>query len=789
MERSRRARSRGRGRGRGSQYRRKNVGRLVHTPTVAPCQSSDNLLLDESNSGSNLPLSKSTRAVSEVSDKNVIRINPPVQLQRRLEFMRTTGLGHIVMSNAPITRSMVNSQSSQSLTGDKRIAVDKNTAHSSEGKSEAKIMDGEGESTVNTNSKNSKNSKSSTESLPCAHSDSEKSPNLDNFDSKTSTPSVIGTGIIDHVEKSTKSPSNTGLDSILHSEGEQQSKETMLIRTGQTPTGALSEIDGLSPNLFMGLPDFDTSFLQNPGAIIGKHERGDIGAMSDALNKIHAVMVMTCQILSAYRIDSDRKISELSLRNDRVESDVSELQGAVANQKVEITSLGQEKVSKCELDRLEQKYDDLRSYCDQMFDDHTRVIEKQQKIISNFDLGMLRMVETQRNLCEKQNVYEIRQNHLMLTIDGLPEVKDKSTSQVIVDRLNADGDVGLELSDFTNSFRVGKPRIAKKKGKGKNQPTAPPPRQIKVQMASIKAKDSVLACRGNIKQNEDKSYIWINEEHPDDYRRRKIMLRDLVKHISKNTDHTASIEMGGLKLDDQFYSPDQLNDLPYDCHPERVQILETNKNGLVFAGPWAYLSNMYPTSFEHDEIMFTSSEQCIQFHKAVSHNDQRKADKILVTNHPFKCKKMGDKIDDSEDWIASREKTIYDIIRSKFEQNGALFDKLLDTGDKKLFEANIGPTWGINASLKSKAAHDHSGTGKNRFGRILMRLRSDFGTGRTGYISGEEEFIISSDSESQVSINNSASQISEVNDDSRPETDIDPTGAKHQDTSSSKENV
>lgn len=115
----------------------------------------------------------------------------------------------------------------------------------------------------------------------------------------------------------------------------------------------MTELGKFLPNPFGGLGSFaniDASFLQNPGSIIGEHERGDIGAISDALNKIHAVMVMNSQILSAYKIDSDSKISELALCNDKIESDVSSLKSTVVDQKAEIASLGQEKASRQELE-------------------------------------------------------------------------------------------------------------------------------------------------------------------------------------------------------------------------------------------------------------------------------------------------------------------------------------------------------------------------------------------------------------------------------------------------------
>lgn len=112
MERSRYPRSRGRGRG--SHYRRKKPARSVSVPVETPCLTSDQTI-DSRETGRKISLSPGpqcgkTPNKGRVSDINTIRINPPAQLQRRLEFMRTTGLGHVIMSNAPITRSMVSSQ-------------------------------------------------------------------------------------------------------------------------------------------------------------------------------------------------------------------------------------------------------------------------------------------------------------------------------------------------------------------------------------------------------------------------------------------------------------------------------------------------------------------------------------------------------------------------------------------------------------------------------------------------------------------------------------------------------
>lgn len=221
----------------------------------------------------------------------------------------------------------------------------------------------------------------------------------------------------------------------------------------------------------------------------------------------------------------------------------------------------------------------------------------------------------------------------------------------------------------------------------------------------------------------------MNEDHPDDYRRRKAMLRELVKHINNNTTHRASIEAGGLKMDGHLYLPNQFDDLPVECHPERVQIISTNENGIAFAGQWAYLSNMYQSSFRYEDMSFSSSEQCFQYHKALHHKDLMRAKQIILTNDPFKCKKTGGKIETSQEWLDTCETTMLDIIRCKFTQNEELKAKLIDTGNQRIYEATTGHYWGTNTGLRSKATRDQTGTGQNRFGLLLEELRREIVNG------------------------------------------------------------
>lgn len=202
------------------------------------------------------------------------------------------------------------------------------------------------------------------------------------------------------------------------------------------------------------------------------------------------------------------------------------------------------------------------------------------------------------------------------------------------------------------------------------------------------------------------------------------MLRDLVKHINSLKDHSASIESGGLRLDGEYFGPDRFDDLPTNCQPHNVQIVNTEHNTTLFAGEWAFLSNMFPCTLIYEGTRFTSSEQCYQFVRARSNKQLNKARRIITSNNAFACKRFGNSGHDAHGWDKKCEMVMTDIIRLKFKQNPHLVDSLLATGDRILQEATSSTVWGIGAGIRLKAAKDNTGTGDNLLGKILMQLRS-----------------------------------------------------------------
>lgn len=153
-----------------------------------------------------------------------------------------------------------------------------------------------------------------------------------------------------------------------------------------------------------------------------------------------------------------------------------------------------------------------------------------------------RIRNTARYQEERINVIEIKQNRLRLNIDGVPEDANVDPALLIVTKFNNDTDAELTVNDFRSAWRVG-PYIPEKLNKdeegesrveGVEGPEATTngkltekakrkPRTIAVILASDSARDKIMSNRSKLTKYDDGTYMWINEDQPEAYRRRKTM--------------------------------------------------------------------------------------------------------------------------------------------------------------------------------------------------------------------------------------------------------------------------
>lgn len=292
--------------------------------------------------------------------------------------------------------------------------------------------------------------------------------------------------------------------------------------------------------------------------------------------------------------------------------------------------------------------------------------------ILNLKIDNIRTATDTQRLEERVNVHDLRAKKHSFIVDGFPESPQENVCDDLIARLNNDSATDFTAEDFISIRRMGKLDPNK-------QGTWPRPIAVVVDITRSK----LLNSRGNLSKNADGSLIWLNEELPPAYRRRKAMLRDLVKLAIKKG-HSAKIEAGGINLNGKLYLPPDFPDLPDDLQPHMTRITTNAKGNLIFAGEYAYVSNMFKCSFKLDGVHYTSGEQCFQFTKARFLNNEHTAQRILSNNDPFECKRLGDELERPPPWVQVQETKLLEILRAKFNQNDDLKQRLVETGNVKL---------------------------------------------------------------------------------------------------------
>ena len=130
---------------------------------------------------------------------------------------------------------------------------------------------------------------------------------------------------------------------------------------------------------------------------------------------------------------------------------------------------------------------------------------------------------------------------------------------------------------------------------------------------------------------------------------------------------------------------------------------------------YATLSNFSPHGVEFDDLWWPTIEHYFQSQKFA---DESYREKIRLASHPKQAKTLGRSraLPIRADWEGVKEEIMYRACLKKFQTHREARDLLLSTGDEELIEnAPTDYYWGCG----------RTGTGKNRMGVILMRVRDE----------------------------------------------------------------
>lgn len=143
--------------------------------------------------------------------------------------------------------------------------------------------------------------------------------------------------------------------------------------------------------------------------------------------------------------------------------------------------------------------------------------------------------------------------------------------------------------------------------------------------------------------------------------------------------------------------------------------------------PNGYLSNWFLSSFDLDNMHFTSVEQYIMYRKCKMFGDEKSAEGVLATNSVAEQQAIGRNASGyiNAVWAGARQMVVYRALMAKFSQNEDLKQQLLDTGDAYLVEcAGSDKIWACGIRLNDEKRFDaFNWKGSNLLGFALMEVR------------------------------------------------------------------
>lgn len=128
---------------------------------------------------------------------------------------------------------------------------------------------------------------------------------------------------------------------------------------------------------------------------------------------------------------------------------------------------------------------------------------------------------------------------------------------------------------------------------------------------------------------------------------------------------------------------------------------------------WACLSNFWHAPFNLDGWDWPTVEHYFQAAKTDNFEERKR---VYAAKSPALAKSIGRRVTLRPNWDAIKEDVMLRALVAKFAQNLELKAVLVGTGDAELKEAAPRDYhWGIG----------RTGTGKNRLGILLMRVREE----------------------------------------------------------------
>ena len=224
------------------------------------------------------------------------------------------------------------------------------------------------------------------------------------------------------------------------------------------------------------------------------------------------------------------------------------------------------------------------------------------------------------------------------------------------------------------------------------------------------------------------SRLYIRAVYPEEIGRRRRVLQAVADVAVQNPKYKGKVYLSKDKLviDGDRFSIGEIGGIPDDL--KVATGCKSDSETTSFYGIQSPFSNFYPANFELEGMFFNCVEQAFCYNKCLHYNQPSKAMEIMSETNPAIQKFIGKSVSkDSDEWndLDISSHVMLAALNAKFSQSSYLRTVLLSTGTRVLSEANTyDKVWGSGVGFNDKDVLHHSTwTGKNRLGKLLMKIR------------------------------------------------------------------
>ena len=159
-------------------------------------------------------------------------------------------------------------------------------------------------------------------------------------------------------------------------------------------------------------------------------------------------------------------------------------------------------------------------------------------------------------------------------------------------------------------------------------------RPIKIAFASKSDADLLMECKRKLQQG-----VYVDREYSEEEEHDRKTLRPILRAARKLPQYRGKCKLDGSKLviKGKVYDKSNSDKLPEDVNVSSVSSKESD-NVFGFFGELNPLSNFHPAKFVYNNIEYHSSEQLIQYQKAIQFGDKKIASEILSAKSALECK-------------------------------------------------------------------------------------------------------------------------------------------------------